>query len=78
MGPARDARGALFGRHDECAMFDGSIAGARAGHSQVLVLRGEAGITRLQVAPGDRPSRSPGLYLDSSPGAASRPIAIGR
>lgn len=34
----------LFGRRSECATLDGLVAGARAGQSQVLVVRGEAGI----------------------------------
>ncbi|RSM47122.1 helix-turn-helix transcriptional regulator [Amycolatopsis balhimycina DSM 5908] len=34
----------LVGRGDELAALDGVLAAARAGHSRVLVLRGEAGI----------------------------------
>ncbi|HJZ07166.1 MAG TPA: ATP-binding protein, partial [Trebonia sp.] len=33
----------LLGRRDECAVLDRLVAGVRAGQSQVLVLRGEAG-----------------------------------
>ena len=33
----------LLGRRDECDVLDRLVAGVRAGHSQVLVLRGEAG-----------------------------------
>jgi len=44
-----DGRAALFGRRSECAIFDGLIAGARAGRSQVLVVRGEAGIGKTAL-----------------------------
>jgi DNA-binding CsgD family transcriptional regulator len=33
----------LLGRHDECAVLDRLVAGVRAGQSQALVLRGQAG-----------------------------------
>jgi len=36
-------RHGLLGRRDECGVLDQLVAGVRAGHSQVLVLRGEAG-----------------------------------
>jgi DNA-binding CsgD family transcriptional regulator len=36
-------RPGLLGRRDECGVLDRLVAGVRAGHSQVLVLRGEAG-----------------------------------
>jgi hypothetical protein len=39
-----DRLAALFGRRSECVMLDAVVAGARAGQSQVLVVRGEAGI----------------------------------
>jgi DNA-binding CsgD family transcriptional regulator len=39
----------LFGRHSERAIFDGLVAGARAGQSQVLVVRGEAGIGKTAL-----------------------------
>jgi DNA-binding CsgD family transcriptional regulator len=68
---ARDAVGALFGRHNECAIFDRSIAGARAGQSQVLVLRGEAGIGKTALldyletnAAGCRIVRSAGIEAE--------------
>jgi len=44
MRSGRDGFAALFGRRSECAILDAAIAGARAGQSQVLVVRGEAGI----------------------------------
>ena len=34
----------LRGRRDECAVLDRLLDGARAGHSGVLVLNGEAGV----------------------------------
>lgn len=39
----------LFGRYSECATLDGLVAGARAGQSQVLVVRGGAGIGKTAL-----------------------------
>ena len=39
----------LRGRRDECALLDGLLAGARGGHSGVLVLRGEAGFGKTAL-----------------------------
>jgi DNA-binding CsgD family transcriptional regulator len=39
----------LLGRQAECAALDELLIGARAGHSQVLVLRGEAGIGKTAL-----------------------------
>jgi hypothetical protein len=39
-----DGQAVLFGRRGECVTLNGLVAGARAGQSQVLVVRGEAGI----------------------------------
>jgi DNA-binding CsgD family transcriptional regulator len=44
-----DGVAALFGRREECAILDAVVAGARAGQSQVLVLRGEAGIGKTAL-----------------------------
>jgi len=44
-----DGQALLFGRHSECAHLDGLVAGARAGDSQVLVVRGEAGIGKTAL-----------------------------
>ena len=40
---------ALFGRRADCAILDGLVAGARGGPSQVLVVRGEAGIGKTAL-----------------------------
>jgi DNA-binding CsgD family transcriptional regulator len=45
----RDGLAALFGRRSECATLDAAVAGARAGQSQVLVVRGEAGIGKTAL-----------------------------
>ena len=39
----------LRGRRNECAALDGLLQGARAGHSGVLVLRGEAGVGKTAL-----------------------------
>ena len=39
----------LRGRRDERAVLDGLLDGARAGHSGVLVLRGEAGVGKTAL-----------------------------
>jgi DNA-binding CsgD family transcriptional regulator len=39
----------LFGRRSECEELDGLLAAARGGRSQVLVLRGEAGIGKTAL-----------------------------
>jgi len=39
----------LFGRRGECAILDDLVAGARSGQSQVLVVRGEAGIGKTTL-----------------------------
>jgi DNA-binding CsgD family transcriptional regulator len=53
-----DGQAMLFGRRAERAVIDGSIAAARAGQGQVLVLRGEAGIGKTALLD----------YLESSAG----------
>ena len=45
----RDRLAALLGRRSECATLDGLVASARAGQSQVLVVRGEAGIGKTAL-----------------------------
>src|SRR3954452_15622665 len=51
-----DVASGLVGRRDECARLTGLLTAAKAGRSQVLVLRGEAGIgkTALLEFLGDR------------------------
>ena len=39
----------LLGRHDECAVLDDLLAGARAGQSAALILRGEPGIGKTAL-----------------------------
>ncbi|WP_171107971.1 MULTISPECIES: LuxR family transcriptional regulator [unclassified Streptomyces] len=39
----------LLGRHNECQVLDDLVAGARAGRSGALVLRGEAGIGKTEL-----------------------------
>src|SRR4051794_38313022 len=46
-GNARTA--SLRGRRQESAMLDGLLAGARGGHSGVLVLRGQAGFGKTAL-----------------------------
>src|SRR5258708_4095534 len=66
-----DSQALLFGRHGECASLDGLVAGARARQSQVLVLRGEAGIGKTALldyletnAAGCRIARSAGAEAE--------------
>jgi DNA-binding CsgD family transcriptional regulator len=65
-GPAR--RPALCGRRRECEALDGLVADLRAGQSQVLVVRGEAGVGKtalleylLDRAAGCRIARTAGV-----------------
>ena len=39
----------LRGRRDECAVLDGLLEGARAGHSGALVVQGEAGVGKTEL-----------------------------
>jgi AAA ATPase domain len=66
-----DGPALLFGRHDECASLDTLVAAARAGQSQVLVVRGEAGIGKSALldyletnAAGCRIARSAGAEAE--------------
>ena len=63
-----DPRRELRGRRDECAALDRLLADARSGRSQVLVLRGEAGIGKsslvehlVRSAAGCRIARAAGV-----------------
>jgi hypothetical protein len=47
--PGRHAGSGLLGRRQECEALDGLVAGLRAGQSQVLVVRGEAGIGKTAL-----------------------------
>lgn len=51
----------LFGRDDERAVIDDLIAGARAGHSDAVVVRGEAGLGKTALL--DYAARSSGGML---------------
>ncbi|MET7687770.1 AAA family ATPase [Streptomyces sp. NPDC005483] len=46
---SRGARAGLLGRESECKALDELVAGARAGRSGVLVLRGEPGIGKTEL-----------------------------
>ncbi|MEW2044309.1 AAA family ATPase [Streptomyces sp. NPDC005476] len=46
---SRGARAGLLGRDSECKALDELVAGARAGRSGVLVLRGEPGIGKTEL-----------------------------
>jgi DNA-binding CsgD family transcriptional regulator len=66
-----DVRAAIYGRRTELAILDGLVAGARAGQSQVLVLRGEAGIGKTALldyvetkAAGCRVARAAGVEAE--------------
>jgi DNA-binding CsgD family transcriptional regulator len=66
-----DSQALLFGRRGECAALDGLVAGARAGQSRVLVVRGEAGIGKTALldyletnAAGCRIARSAGAEAE--------------
>lgn len=48
-GASTSARHKLTGRGAECAQLDDLLAAARSGHSQILVLRGEAGIGKTAL-----------------------------
>ncbi|MGW7681693.1 AAA family ATPase [Kribbella sp. NPDC054772] len=48
MAPSRSGAG-LVGRRDECRVLDDLVAGARAGRSAALALRGEAGIGKTEL-----------------------------
>ncbi len=61
----------LRGRDDECATLDRLISDARSGQSQVLVLRGEAGVGKTALleyvadqAPGTRIARAAGVEAE--------------
>jgi DNA-binding CsgD family transcriptional regulator len=49
MRDRHDRVAAMLGRRSECATLDGLVSGARAGQSQVLVVRGEAGMGKTAL-----------------------------
>jgi DNA-binding CsgD family transcriptional regulator len=66
--PNRGPASSLRGRHSECEVLDRVLAGVRAGESQVLVVRGEAGVGKsallaylLAGASGCRIARAAGV-----------------
>jgi len=68
---SHDPRHALRGRHDECDALDRLLEVVRAGHSQVLVVRGEPGVGKsalleyvVQTASGCRTSRAAGTEYE--------------
>lgn len=72
LGPrGLEGRTSTYGRQSELAVLDGLVAGARAGQSQVLVLRGEAGIGKTVLldyvetrAAGCRVARAAGVEAE--------------
>src|ERR1700754_3086454 len=46
---SRDHGSVLHGRHGECDLLDHLLVGTQAGESQVLVVRGEAGIGKTAL-----------------------------
>ncbi|MFC6157205.1 helix-turn-helix transcriptional regulator [Kribbella jiaozuonensis] len=67
----REGSAALHGRRSECVILEDLVAGARAGRSQVLVLRGAAGIGKTSLldyletyATGFRVARSAGVEAE--------------
>jgi hypothetical protein len=70
----------LYGRDAEQSVIDGLLAGARAGRSDVLVIRGEAGIGKTALldyavaAAGAVPVTVPG---GAASGSAAQPGAAG-
>jgi pimeloyl-ACP methyl ester carboxylesterase len=48
----KDTQALLIGRHGERAILDRLVADTRAGQSQVLVVRGEAGIGKFVTVEG--------------------------
>src|SRR6266487_4573932 len=84
-----DGQAVLFGRRGECVTLDAVVAGARGGQSQVLVVRGEAGIGKSALldyvetnAAGCRIARSAGaeaemeLARQTSAGRASQSVDV--
>src|ERR1700744_5653875 len=64
------SRPALLGRRDECGSLDQLVAGVRAGQSQVLVLRGEAGAGKTALLDYLR-ERATGCQVTRTAGAES-------
>jgi DNA-binding CsgD family transcriptional regulator len=60
----------LYGRGEERALVDGLVAGAREGHSGVLVLRGEAGIGKSALL-ADAAEHTRGTRVLRAAGAGS-------
>lgn len=61
---------ALYGRRGECEALDRLVAGVRAGHSRVLVLRGEAGAGKTALL-DYLPAQAPGCRIARAAGAES-------
>jgi len=75
----------LLGRHRECESLDRLLADVRTGHSQVLVLRGEAGVGKtalldylLERSSGCRVARAAGVHGAAPAGAEkAAPVQVG-
>src|SRR5258708_5727822 len=60
----------LRGRGQQCGVLDGLLADVRAGHSRVLVIRGEAGIGKAALL-GDAEAKAPDFQVARAGGVES-------
>src|SRR3954468_14387782 len=67
---SHDGESGLHGRQDECDLLDRLLAGMRARESQVLVVRGEAGIGKTALL-GYLARQATGCHIVRASGAES-------